>query len=119
MSENSLQPKYTINCREYLCPFQLTISVFNGKWKLKIVKALCDKGKLRYSELKKSLYEEITHKMLIQSLRQLEGDGIVNRIVYPQVPPKVEYELTEDGHRLSLVIEAMNAFGKKYIKPVG
>jgi len=108
------QQLYIINGREYSCPFELTTSVIVSKWKMKIVKLLCDNPKLRYNELKKSIRGAITHKMLTQSLRELESDGIVKRFVYSEVPPKVEYALTEEGLGLQHVIEAMNIFGSQF-----
>jgi DNA-binding HxlR family transcriptional regulator len=111
------QPLYEINHRKYHCPFQLTISIIEGKWKLKIIKLLSSENTFRYGKLKKGIPGDITHKMLVQSLRQLEADGIVTRIVYPEVPPRVEYGLTSEGKRIIVVIEAMSAFGKRYKKP--
>jgi DNA-binding HxlR family transcriptional regulator len=68
----------------------------------------------RYGELKKTIIPQITHKMLIQSLRELERDDIVMRHIYPQVPPRVEYALTEKGKSLRGVIHAMNVFAVRY-----
>ncbi len=107
--------QYQINDREYSCPFEVTASIMSGKWKMKIVKILYELETLRYSELKNTITEKITHKMLTQSLRELEEDGILLRKMYPQVPPRVEYSLTPAGMRLSQVIEAMNKFGSQYL----
>lgn len=108
---------FEINGRKYRCPFQLTTSVFSGKWKLRIIKTLLDNRTLRYGQLKKALAPGITDKMLIHSLRELEQDGLVKRIMYMEVPPRVEYKLTVHGIRLSHVIEAMNEFGMYYRVP--
>ncbi len=108
-------PSYEINGRHYNCPFELTISVIVSKWKMKIIKALSETSQIRYGELKRIIPGAITHKMLIQSLRELENDGIIRRRAYPEIPPKVEYSLTSDGLRLNAVIDAMSAFGRKYL----
>lgn len=106
---------YEINGRQYECPFELTVSVVASKWKLKIVKVLSTQDSFRYSELKRAISGNITHKMLIQSLKELESDGLILRTMFSEVPPRVEYSLTSDGERLTQVIEAMNIFGSKYV----
>jgi DNA-binding HxlR family transcriptional regulator len=92
------------------CPAETTLDVIGGRWKVPILWHLF-KGMLRFSELRRGL-EGITQKMLTQQLRELESDGIVNRKVYPQVPPKVEYSLTAEGQTLKPVVEAMCKWGK-------
>jgi DNA-binding HxlR family transcriptional regulator len=83
------------------------LRVLEGKWKIVIICQLfAAKGALRFSALEK-LIDGINQKMLIQQLKQLEHDGIVQRTVYPQVPPKVEYELTEMGYALGPSIQAL------------
>jgi DNA-binding HxlR family transcriptional regulator len=79
--------------------------VIGGRWKVPILWHLLG-GTLRFSELKRAL-PQITQKMLTQQLRELERDGVVQRKVYPQVPPKVEYSVTERGASLKPVVEAM------------
>ncbi|POD55308.1 transcriptional regulator [Pseudomonas syringae pv. syringae] len=84
-----------------------TLRVLEGKWKIIILCQLfAEKGALRFSDIEK-LIEGINQKMLIQQLKQLERDGIVLRTVYPQVPPKVEYRLTDIGHALGPSIQAL------------
>jgi DNA-binding HxlR family transcriptional regulator len=92
------------------CPAETTLDVIGGRWKVPILWHLF-KGTLRFSELRRGL-EGVTQKMLTQQLRELESDGIVNRKVYPQVPPKVEYSLTGEGQSLKPVVEAMCKWGK-------
>jgi DNA-binding HxlR family transcriptional regulator len=92
------------------CPAETTLDVIGGRWKVPILWHLF-KGTLRFSELRRGL-EGVTQKMLAQQLRELESDGIVNRKVYPQVPPKVEYSLTGEGQSLKPVVEAMCKWGK-------
>ncbi len=103
---------FKVNTRSYTCPVELALSVIGGKWKGLILHRL-RKETLRFSELKK-LLPDITDKMLIQQLRELESDGIISRKVYPVVPPKVEYKLTAKGKELSPVIESMRKWGLTY-----
>jgi DNA-binding HxlR family transcriptional regulator len=80
--------------------------MLEGRWKMVIIFHLFDRGILRFSELERSI-PGVSQKMLIQQLRDLEGDGIVSRKVYPQVPPKVEYELTEWGQAMCPALDAL------------
>ena len=109
--------KYTISGRDYVCPLQLALNAMLGKWKGIIVWILAYDTKIvRYGELKKKIneVEEVTDRMLIQSLKELEEDGLIERKAYPVVPPKVEYKLTRAGLRLKPVIDALEAFGEAY-----
>lgn len=81
-----------------------------GRWKMIILFHLFDRGTLRFSELEKAI-PGVTQKMLIQQLRQLELDGIVARTVYPQVPPKVEYSLTDWGQALCPALDMLLEWG--------
>ncbi len=80
-------------------PFAYAVSLFNGKWKMHILFWLWKKEVMRYSEIKREL-GKVTHKMLSTQLKELERDGLVIRREYPQVPPKVEYSLTERDNPL-------------------
>lgn len=83
------------------------LGVLEGKWKIIILCQLfAAKGPLRFSDLER-LIAGVNQKMLIQQLKQLEKDGIVRRTVYPQVPPKVEYELSHDGYALGPSMQAL------------
>jgi DNA-binding HxlR family transcriptional regulator len=82
------------------------IRMIEGRWKMTILFHLFDKGVLRFSELERAI-PNVSQKMLIQQLRQLEKDDIIVRQVYPQVPPKVEYELTEFGQELCPALDAI------------
>ncbi|EIK59897.1 MULTISPECIES: winged helix-turn-helix transcriptional regulator [Pseudomonas] len=94
-----------------------TLRVLEGKWKIIILCQLfAAKGPLRFSDLEK-LIEGINQKMLIQQLKQLEKDAIVRRTVYPQVPPKVEYELTEDGYALGPSMQALIEWAEQRRSP--
>lgn len=100
-----------------MCPIEVTLNVIGGKWKFLIVKNLLG-GKKRFSELYRSI-EGITQRMLTKQLRELERDGIINRIVYPEVPPKVEYELTPIGKELYRVFVSLQEWGELYLKEKG
>ena len=88
------------------------LRMLEGRWKLIILFHLFDGKVQRYSDFEK-LIPEISQKMLAQQLRQLEADGIVSRWVYPQVPPKVEYRLTEWGQALCPALDAMLKWAEK------
>lgn len=94
------------------CPVEYTASIISNKWKVLILRDLID-GKKRYNELNRSVVG-ISAKVLTQNLKDLEKDGIVERKVYPVVPPKVEYSLTDKGLELKSVLDAMKEFGIKY-----
>lgn len=96
----------------HACPVQTCLNFISDKWKILIIRDLLT-GTKRFSELKKSL-APVTQKMLTQQLREMEDDGLVHREVYPVVPPKVEYSLTELGLSLKPVIESMKLWGTKY-----
>lgn len=94
------------------CPVEYTASIISNKWKVLILRNLID-GTKRYNELNRSVVG-ISAKVLTQNLKDLEQDGIVSRKVYPVVPPKVEYSLTEKGKELKGVLDKMREFGIKY-----
>lgn len=99
---------------EYKCPLEVTMEIIGGKYKGVIIGHLIDKT-LRYNELQK-LISHATPKMLIQQLKELEADGIIQRKLYPVVPPKTEYSLTERGKRLIPSIIELNKWGLDYLK---
>jgi DNA-binding HxlR family transcriptional regulator len=94
------------------CPVTTTLSVIGGKWKPIILYTLYSETR-RFSAIKR-LIPTISQKMLTQQLRELEADGIVHRQVYPVVPPKVEYSLTDYGRTLMPILDAMVAWGEKH-----
>lgn len=94
-----------------------TLDVIGGKWKPIILCILKDDGKKRNSELMKEI-GNVSQKVLTQQLRELEKDGIINRIVYPTVPPKVEYEISEYGLTLSNLLFEMCVWGKQHINSI-
>lgn len=101
----------------YNCPVSTTLQLIGGKYKALILWHLMDKT-LRFSELRK-LVTNATAKMLTQQLRELESDGLVVRTVYPVVPPKVEYSLTERGTSLQPVLQSMYSWGEQVLKAKG
>lgn len=94
------------------CPVETTLMLLSDKWKVLILRDLID-GTKRFGELKKSI-GTISQKVLTANLRSMEEDGLVNRKVYPEVPPKVEYTLTETGYSLKPVLDSMFKWGEKY-----
>lgn len=102
---------------EINCPVDTTINMIGGKYKSLILWHLID-NTLRFGELKK-LIGQVTPKMLTQQLRELEASNLVVRKVYPVVPPKVEYSLSELGMSIKPILESMYDWGAKYLKQNG
>ena len=94
------------------CPVATTVSVIGSKWKLLIIRNLLDRP-WRFNELKKDL-DGISQKVLTDSLRAMENDGIITRTVYPEAPPRVEYALSELGESMRPILEAMQQWGTAY-----
>jgi len=94
------------------CPVATTVALIGSKWKLLIIRNLRARP-WRFNELKKNL-EGVSQKVLTDSLRSLEEDGIITRTVYPEVPPRVEYALSELGESMRPIMDAMEAFGLGY-----
>lgn len=111
-------PDFIDNGRTYYNPVEYAMHQIGGTWKMPILWRLGKKEVLRYSELKKYL-PHISHKMLSTQLRELEADGFVTRTVYPVVPPKVEYRLTEKGQRAIPVIEFIRQYGMDLMREAG
>ncbi|MFJ7726141.1 winged helix-turn-helix transcriptional regulator [Neobacillus sp. NPDC097160] len=100
---------------DYHCEKELTLSIISGKWKVVILWHLGVEGPHRFSELQR-LFPKISHKILTNQLRELMEDGIVHREVFPEIPPKVEYSMTELGMTLLPIVEMMYEWGKKRIE---
>ncbi len=98
---------------EYRCTVGVTLDIIGGKWKAVILWHLSHKT-LRFSQLQRRL-PGITQKMLTQQLRELERDGMVHRQVYAEVPPRVEYSLTQEGITLNPILAQMCEWGKAYV----
>lgn len=95
------------------CPVEATLAVIGGRWKVLILRELMT-GPKRFGQLHRAL-QGITQKMLTQQLREMERNGIVTRTVYPQVPPRVEYALTDLGKSLRTVLTAMHQWGVRHL----
>ncbi len=94
------------------CPVATTVQMIGSKWKLLIMRNLFIRP-WRFNELQRSL-EGISQKVLTDSLRSMEADGIITRTVYPEVPPRVEYALSDLGETMRPIISAMEQWGKAY-----
>ena len=99
---------------KYNCPIEATLDLIGGKYKSIILWHLID-GTLRFNELSKVI-PQATPKMLTQQLRELENDGLVNRVVYPVIPPKVEYSLSEFGKSIIPILDSMCTWGTRYLR---
>ncbi len=97
------------------CPVGYALKAIEGKWKLPIIWILCNNGTLRYNELKKSV-TGITNMMLTSTLKELEEIGLVNRVQYNEIPPHVEYSLTEIGGKLLPVLDEFGIWGELLMK---
>lgn len=104
---------FKIENREFKCPVTLTMDAIGGKWKILLLWQLFTQGTTRYSQFKKYL-GKITDKMLTQSLREMETDGLVTRHIYNTIPPHVEYTISEHGKDLEPILRSMHAFGFRY-----
>lgn len=98
-----------------LCPIEETVKLIGHKWKVLILRNLHDDGTQRFKQLERGI-NGISQKMLTQQLRQMETDGLIIRKVYPEVPLRVEYSLSELGESLKPVLDSMNIWGENYIK---
>ncbi|KAF1302157.1 helix-turn-helix transcriptional regulator [Enterococcus saccharolyticus] len=94
------------------CPVETTLSLISNRWKVLILRDLMT-GKKRFGELKKSI-GSISQKVLTTNLRDMEEQGLVTRKAYPEVPPRVEYELTATGYSLQPVLDSLSAWGANY-----
>lgn len=102
----------TYNNKQYNCPLEMTMDLIDGKWKVLIMWQLSEQVG-RFNELRRQ-FPQMTQKMLTQQLRDLENNGLIIRTVYPQVPPKVEYTLTEFGRSLIPLLRQMDDWGSEY-----
>lgn len=98
--------------------FMYTMSLIQGKYKMFILYALAEYGVVRFNELKRYI-KTISYKTLSATLKELEADGLVHREEYPQIPPKVEYSLTERGRSLMPILDSMCDWGDKHRHDLG
>lgn len=94
------------------CPVELTLLLISNKWKVLIIRDLLD-GTKRFSELKKSI-NNISQKVLTSNLREMEENDLLTRKVYPEIPPRVEYTLTDIGYSLKTLLDDMDKWGTWY-----
>ena len=99
------------------CPVETTLMLISDRWKVLIIRDLLD-GTKRFGELKRSV-GNISQKVLTTNLRAMEESGLLTRKVYPEVPPRVEYTLTETGYSLKPILDAMKEWGTNYKNSVG
>ena len=97
------------------CPMELGINILSGKWKLRILWILYIKKVVRFNELQRNL-GNITTKTLTEQLRELEDKKIIKRTIYPEIPPKVEYSLTDIGNTIGPVLKTLCDWGNDYLE---
>ncbi|MEV8443588.1 helix-turn-helix domain-containing protein [Actinosynnema sp. NPDC051121] len=102
----------------YFCGIDAAMDVVSGKWKSLILWELAEHGVRRFAQLRRGL-PGVSEKMLVQQLRELEADGLVRREVFPEVPPRVEYELTEHGLSLNRALAALGEWGTERMRRIG
>lgn len=95
-----------------ICPVETTLLLISSRWVVLILRDLMD-GTKRFGELKRSI-GSISQKVLTSNLREMEANGLIERRVYAEVPPRVEYTLTETGHSLKPILDAMGEWGEQY-----
>ncbi|MGE6548177.1 winged helix-turn-helix transcriptional regulator [Bacillus mycoides] len=118
MSENIRKDiREKIQKGNFNCEKELTLSIISGKWKVVILWHLGVEGPHRFSELQR-LFPSISHKVLSNQLKELMEDGIVDRTVYPEIPPRVEYYMTELGMTLLPIVEMMYDWGKMRMEQI-
>ena len=100
--------------RKAVSPVEITMDVVGGKWKPLIIYFLLENKVMRFNEIQRAI-PAATRRMITKHLRELEATGIIHREVYAEVPPRVEYSLTEMGHTLTPVLDAMVRWGMMYI----
>ena len=102
------------NDRFGICPFATAQRLIQGKWAVLILHYLSE-GPVRFNELQRKM-PKMTHATLSVQLKQLEDDGLIIRTEYPQIPPKVEYSLSEMGEKFRCVLDSIEVWGKEYIE---
>lgn len=102
------------NGKLFNCPMELVVSLISGKWKAVILWNLSE-GRLRFGELSRR-FQNVSDKVLTAQLRALEKDGIIERTIFPEVPVRVEYGLTEFGQSLIPILKEINVWGQNFLK---
>ncbi|GGF99801.1 hypothetical protein GCM10010912_50780 [Paenibacillus albidus] len=96
------------------CPVEFTANIIGGKWKILILYHLINNDMIRFNQLQKKL-SSVTHRTLTRQLRELEEDGVVNRVTFAEVPPRVEYSLTDKGKSLTPMLLQMRDWGLQHM----
>ena len=107
--------KNKIHCEDYKSEMEITLELISGKWVVLLIVLLGEEKVVRFNAFIKS-FPDITQKMLSQQLKKLEEYKIVQKKIYPEVPPKVEYRLTKQGEELIPILNHMQLWGKKYLE---
>lgn len=107
--------KNKIHCENYKSEIEITLELISGKWVVLLIVLLAEEKVVRFNEFRKS-FPDITQKMLSQQLRKLEEYKIIEKEVYNEIPPKVEYRLTKQGKELMPILEQMQVWGKRYLQ---
>lgn len=97
------------------CPYLTSQKVLTGKWSMYIMYLLSD-GPVRFNELQRRMPEEMTHTTLSRQLKTLENEGLIVRKVYQQIPPRVEYSLSDIGEKFKIVLSSLEIWGNEYIQ---
>lgn len=108
-------PPFRESLIKHSCPVEATLDIIGGRWKGVILYHLMMRGTIRFNELLRCV-PLATRRTLTRQLRELEESGVINRHVYPQVPPKVEYSLTDLGKSLGPIITSMRDWGNEYLR---
>ncbi len=98
-----------------LCPYVTSQKILTGKWSIYIIYLLSQEPSIRFNELQRRMPEEMTHTTLSRQLKTLEEEGLIERIEHSQIPPKVEYSLSEIGRKFEIVLKALGEWGNEYI----
>lgn len=99
-----------------LCPYVTSQKILTGKWSMFLLYLLSQEESVRFNELLRKMPEHMTHTTLSRQLKSLEEEGLIIRTEYSQIPPKVEYSLSEIGRKFKIVIDALEDWGNEYIK---
>lgn len=98
-----------------LCPYVTSQKVLTGKWSIYILYVLSQEATIRFNELQRRMPVAMTHTTLSRQLKMLEEEGLIQRVEYSQIPPKVEYSLTDIGKKFEKVLDVLGAWGEDYI----
>lgn len=99
-----------------ICPLLTSQKVLTGKWSMYILYLLSQENTIRFNELQRKMPEDMTHTTLSRQLKTLENEGLIVRTEYSQIPPRVEYSLSEIGEKFRIVIDALGEWGEEYIQ---